>query len=575
MRKAVRDLSRSGTLYSVLGVAPDASALEIRRAYRAIQFELHPDRRKNRESAAAASAEFSIVSEAYEVLSDDDRRDLYDAIGLDGLRLFEWIQRIVGTGGPAPVLPPIVLASAMCLVGAALALLLAMSLLLAALWHDGSLAALPWTLLGLPLLAANPFLVVVGGLLTAHGPTDGRAAMLRMLPAITLLAAFEVLLCVKLEAISAMASRSELDEPSGAASLPWIFVFTPLLVSRGAALAALPAQLDATRRAAARWVVGHDEAPNLADAITSAGGANLAPRHVSDRHREFGVMALRMLRRVRRAVQSQVQSQLDAPLTACMRQGVWVLLGACQLVLIPPRLEGLLICQWRWLLVPTWLWVVLEGMVTAMAARREEKQRLESAASGAGTGTPPQQFRRALRQAGRGGWLAALVSISGGLLWVGGRMDETDQGHAPAVELWAPLLIGLGGVAGCAGCVCVCAASARRAAWRAWRRERGERRGQRSGGGEEGEGDSEGVVGDDSPPGPLHVVPAEGDVDPSEVIRAAFAPMPRGKPLPGAMPAVARASRVEAPEAAAPEEGDWAVEEAEFEAAFFEAGGAY
>ena len=89
MPSAPRDLSRSGTLYSVLGVSADATPEEVRRAYRLLAHRLHPDRRRGDEKLrpGAAAAEFSIVSEAYEVLSDEGRRDIYDAIGMDGLRL--------------------------------------------------------------------------------------------------------------------------------------------------------------------------------------------------------------------------------------------------------------------------------------------------------------------------------------------------------------------------------------------------------------------------------------------------------------------------------------------------------
>ncbi|WP_214847576.1 molecular chaperone DnaJ [Exiguobacterium sp. s193] len=63
--------------YEVLGVARDASAAEIKRAYRKLARTYHPD--VNKESDA--DAKFKEISEAYEVLSDDNKRARYDQYG--------------------------------------------------------------------------------------------------------------------------------------------------------------------------------------------------------------------------------------------------------------------------------------------------------------------------------------------------------------------------------------------------------------------------------------------------------------------------------------------------------------
>lgn len=66
--------------YEVLGVGRDASNEEIRKAFRKLAFQYHPDR--NREDGAAEH--FKEVNEAYEVLSDADKRAAYDRFGHSG-----------------------------------------------------------------------------------------------------------------------------------------------------------------------------------------------------------------------------------------------------------------------------------------------------------------------------------------------------------------------------------------------------------------------------------------------------------------------------------------------------------
>lgn len=62
--------------YDSLGVAKDASPSEIKKAYRARARKTHPDK-------GGDAQEFAAVSHAYEVLSDPNRRLLYDATGSD------------------------------------------------------------------------------------------------------------------------------------------------------------------------------------------------------------------------------------------------------------------------------------------------------------------------------------------------------------------------------------------------------------------------------------------------------------------------------------------------------------
>ena len=74
--------------YEVLQVTRSSSAEEVKKAFRRIALECHPDRCPG---DASAEARFKEVSEAYQVLSDPEKRSVYDRFGHDGLR---------GQGGP-------------------------------------------------------------------------------------------------------------------------------------------------------------------------------------------------------------------------------------------------------------------------------------------------------------------------------------------------------------------------------------------------------------------------------------------------------------------------------------------
>ena len=69
--------------YEVLGVSKQATADEIKKAYRRLAMKHHPDRNKDDD---AAEAKFKEAKEAYEVLSDTEKRSAYDQFGHDGVR---------------------------------------------------------------------------------------------------------------------------------------------------------------------------------------------------------------------------------------------------------------------------------------------------------------------------------------------------------------------------------------------------------------------------------------------------------------------------------------------------------
>ncbi|KAL7419346.1 Molecular chaperone (DnaJ superfamily) [Cryptotrichosporon argae] len=76
--------------YKVLGIGRDANETEIKKAYRKLAIAHHPDKNPG-EKRAAAEEKFKKIAEAYEVLSDPKKRELYDQLGEEGLK---------GGGGP-------------------------------------------------------------------------------------------------------------------------------------------------------------------------------------------------------------------------------------------------------------------------------------------------------------------------------------------------------------------------------------------------------------------------------------------------------------------------------------------
>src|SRR6185295_16662508 len=71
--------------YEVLGVVKTAAGEEIKRAYRRLAMKYHPDRNSG-EGSAEAEIRFKECAEAYEVLSDDQKRHRYDQFGHAGVQ---------------------------------------------------------------------------------------------------------------------------------------------------------------------------------------------------------------------------------------------------------------------------------------------------------------------------------------------------------------------------------------------------------------------------------------------------------------------------------------------------------
>src|SRR5687768_10608703 len=69
--------------YTTLGVARDASEDDIKKAYRKLAMQFHPDRNNG---SKEAEEQFKAITEAYDVLRDPQKRAAYDRFGEAGLR---------------------------------------------------------------------------------------------------------------------------------------------------------------------------------------------------------------------------------------------------------------------------------------------------------------------------------------------------------------------------------------------------------------------------------------------------------------------------------------------------------
>ena len=81
-------------LYDELNISPTADDNQIKKAYRKLSMKWHPD--KNQDNIEEATSKFQKISEAYSILSNKEKRSMYDQVGIDMLK----------NGGEGPSIDP-------------------------------------------------------------------------------------------------------------------------------------------------------------------------------------------------------------------------------------------------------------------------------------------------------------------------------------------------------------------------------------------------------------------------------------------------------------------------------------
>jgi curved DNA-binding protein CbpA len=80
---------QSDDYYEVLGISRNASEKDIKKSYRKLALQYHPDKVKEEKDKEEAEKVFVAVNEAYAVLSDEEKKKIYDKYGKQGLEVHE------------------------------------------------------------------------------------------------------------------------------------------------------------------------------------------------------------------------------------------------------------------------------------------------------------------------------------------------------------------------------------------------------------------------------------------------------------------------------------------------------
>lgn len=92
--RSARPSKQETKYYDLLELQPGASVDEIKKSYRRAAMRWHPDRHQDEKAKAEAEVKFKEITKAYEVLSDEKKRQLYDQYGEEGVQQ--------GGGGGSP-----------------------------------------------------------------------------------------------------------------------------------------------------------------------------------------------------------------------------------------------------------------------------------------------------------------------------------------------------------------------------------------------------------------------------------------------------------------------------------------
>ena len=89
MKRGRGAMANTTDYYALLGVDKKADDAALKKAYRKAAVKWHPDKHASKSEAEQKKAEerFKEIAEAYDVLSDPQKRQIYDVYGVEGLKL--------------------------------------------------------------------------------------------------------------------------------------------------------------------------------------------------------------------------------------------------------------------------------------------------------------------------------------------------------------------------------------------------------------------------------------------------------------------------------------------------------
>ena len=199
--------------YQALGLhRTDATPEEVKRAYKRLSLKYHPDR--NRDDPAATS-KFQEIATAYGVLSSPRKRQIYDAYGDQGLKMYESYMSFADSDDEGSKMPlqPVTMLLVVCVGISVLIFMMAAFGVLLLLYLGDSMHP-PLALVFLPL-----WVVFAGGLcclcVSMAGSPGTRGSVALTTLQLVCVVVFMVLLCVRVD---------------GVKTLSYAAVFTPLYV---------------------------------------------------------------------------------------------------------------------------------------------------------------------------------------------------------------------------------------------------------------------------------------------------------------------------------------------------------